>query len=242
MKRLLILLAVLSLIIPGVSWADKISELTALTTVATGDLFAVVDVSEPAAADQNKKITWGSLVGAPGAIGGTTPGLATFDNVTIGAVDPGGPGFNLSEVRIFIPWKSPCKSRPPDKLGAYIRQHPYIIVEDGSRRIRTAAAKPGVRHRARKVILQDLARYLTVEPVVPPPGRGDAENAREKENRNQSRPQNTLHHEFPLFPARANSCFVTKPKTVTSARTNARTHANQNRLRFREISSLSLLW
>jgi hypothetical protein len=44
----------------------KISDLTALTTPATGDLIPIVDISEAAAADKNKSITVGELLrGAP---------------------------------------------------------------------------------------------------------------------------------------------------------------------------------
>jgi len=39
----------------------KISDLTALTAPATGDLLPIVDISEAAAADKNKKITFGEL-------------------------------------------------------------------------------------------------------------------------------------------------------------------------------------
>ena len=40
----------------------KISDLTALTAPATGDLLPIVDISEAAAADKNKKITFGVFV------------------------------------------------------------------------------------------------------------------------------------------------------------------------------------
>ena len=40
----------------------KISDLTALTAPATGDLLPIVDISEAAAADKNKKITYGELL------------------------------------------------------------------------------------------------------------------------------------------------------------------------------------
>ena len=44
----------------------KISDLTALTAPASGDLLPIVDISEAAAADKNKKITLGTLLsGAP---------------------------------------------------------------------------------------------------------------------------------------------------------------------------------
>ena len=40
----------------------KISDLTSLTAPATGDLLPIVDISEAAAADKNKKITYGELL------------------------------------------------------------------------------------------------------------------------------------------------------------------------------------
>ena len=54
----------------------KISELTALTTPATGDLIPIVDISEVAAADKNKSITVGELLrGAPDGTA-AAPGFA----------------------------------------------------------------------------------------------------------------------------------------------------------------------
>lgn len=54
----------------------KISDLTALTTPATGDLLPIVDVSETAAADKNKKITVQELFkGVPDGTA-SAPGLA----------------------------------------------------------------------------------------------------------------------------------------------------------------------
>jgi hypothetical protein len=52
----------------------KISDLTALTATATGDLLPIVDISEAGAVDQNKKITIENLFkGIPGNVGiGTT--------------------------------------------------------------------------------------------------------------------------------------------------------------------------
>ena len=48
----------------------KISDLTALTATATGDLLPIVDISEAAAADKNKKITVENLFkGIPGNVG-----------------------------------------------------------------------------------------------------------------------------------------------------------------------------
>ena len=53
----------------------KISDLTALTAPVTGDLLPIVDISEAAAADKNKKITVEKLFqGIPGNVGvGVTP-------------------------------------------------------------------------------------------------------------------------------------------------------------------------
>ena len=48
----------------------KISDLTSLTAPATGDLLPIVDISEAAAADKNKKITFGELLASAPA--GTT--------------------------------------------------------------------------------------------------------------------------------------------------------------------------
>ena len=54
----------------------KISDLTALTTPATGDLLPIVDISEAAAADKNKSITVGELLrGAPDGTA-AAPGIA----------------------------------------------------------------------------------------------------------------------------------------------------------------------
>jgi hypothetical protein len=51
----------------------KISDLTALTAPATGDLLPIVDISEAVAADKNKKITYGELLSQrTGWIGSST--------------------------------------------------------------------------------------------------------------------------------------------------------------------------
>jgi hypothetical protein len=63
---------------------SKISELTALVTVATGDKLPIVDISDltDATTGTTKRITWGELMAAPGAIGGTTPAAGTFTTLT----------------------------------------------------------------------------------------------------------------------------------------------------------------
>jgi len=54
----------------------KISDLTALTAPATGDLLPIVDISEAAAADKNKKITFGELFASIPAGTAAAPGVA----------------------------------------------------------------------------------------------------------------------------------------------------------------------
>ena len=63
----------------------KISALTELTAPASGDLFPVVDISEAANADKNKKITYGTMFRAlpDGTVGAPSIGFAS-DNATSG--------------------------------------------------------------------------------------------------------------------------------------------------------------
>jgi hypothetical protein len=56
----------------------KISDLAALTAPATGDLLPIVDISEAAAADKNKKITYGELL-ASAAVGSAAAPSFSFD-------------------------------------------------------------------------------------------------------------------------------------------------------------------
>lgn len=75
----------------------KISELSALTVPATGDLLPIVDISDTsqAASGSTKKITFANLMATPPAIGGTTPNAGSFTtvdatgNVTISNSSPG---------------------------------------------------------------------------------------------------------------------------------------------------------
>jgi hypothetical protein len=57
----------------------KISDLTALTAPATGDLLPIVDISEVAAADKNKKITYGELLASAPAGSAAAPSFS-FDS------------------------------------------------------------------------------------------------------------------------------------------------------------------
>jgi hypothetical protein len=59
----------------------KISDLTALTAPATGDLLPIVDISEAAAADKNKKITYGELLASAPAGTAAAPSFS-FDGDT----------------------------------------------------------------------------------------------------------------------------------------------------------------
>ena len=81
MKRLWVwaLIAIFCLFMPSAVWGVAISDLPALTTVATGDMIAIVDVSPDP--DATSRITWGELMGAPGAIGGTTPAAGAFTSL-----------------------------------------------------------------------------------------------------------------------------------------------------------------
>lgn len=67
----------------------KISDLTALTTPATGDLLPIVDISEAAAADKNKKITFGELFASIPAGTAAAPSVAFEGYPGTGVYSPG---------------------------------------------------------------------------------------------------------------------------------------------------------
>jgi hypothetical protein len=67
----------------------KISDLTALTTPATGDLLPIVDISEAAAADKNKKITIGELFASIPAGTAAAPSIAFEGDANTGIYSPG---------------------------------------------------------------------------------------------------------------------------------------------------------
>ncbi len=66
----------------------KISDLTALTAPATGDLLPIVDISEAAAADKNKKITIGELFASIPLGTAAAPSIA-FEGDNTGIYSPG---------------------------------------------------------------------------------------------------------------------------------------------------------
>jgi hypothetical protein len=67
----------------------KISDLTALTAPATGDLLPIVDISEAAAADKNKKITYGELLANAPAGSAAAPSISFTSDPNTGIYSPG---------------------------------------------------------------------------------------------------------------------------------------------------------
>lgn len=92
MKHLWTLLVILGLMIPSSALGIKIAALPVLTTVASGDLLIVEDISEPVVADKTKQMTWGLLMAAPGPLGETTDDTGRFTylgiNVAAGSTYP----------------------------------------------------------------------------------------------------------------------------------------------------------
>ena len=73
----------------------KISDLTALTAPVTGDLLPIVDISEAAAADKNKKITYGTFLSSVPLGTAAAPSIAfTGDNT--GIYSPGADQLAIS--------------------------------------------------------------------------------------------------------------------------------------------------
>ena len=66
----------------------KISDLTALTAPATGDLLPIVDISEAAAADKNKKITFGELLSSAPAGSAAAPSFSFDADPNTGIFNP----------------------------------------------------------------------------------------------------------------------------------------------------------
>jgi hypothetical protein len=73
----------------------KISDLTALTAPATGDLLPIVDISEAAAADKNKKITYGELLASAPLGTAAAPSIA-FEGDNTGIYSPGADQLAIS--------------------------------------------------------------------------------------------------------------------------------------------------
>ena len=67
----------------------KISDLTALTAPAAGDLLPIVDISEAAAADKNKKITYGTFLSSVLLGTAAAPSIAFTGDTNTGIYSPG---------------------------------------------------------------------------------------------------------------------------------------------------------
>jgi len=63
----------------------KISELTNLVIPASGDEFAIVDISEADVNDRTKRITVSNLMASPGPIGGSNSDSAVFTTLELAA-------------------------------------------------------------------------------------------------------------------------------------------------------------
>jgi hypothetical protein len=74
----------------------KISDLTALTAPATGDLLPIVDISEAAAADKNKKITFGELFASIPLGTAAAPSVAFEGDSNTGIYSPGADQLAIS--------------------------------------------------------------------------------------------------------------------------------------------------
>ena len=67
----------------------KISDLIALTAPVTGDLLPIVDISEAAAADKNKKITYGTFLSSVPLGTAAAPSIAFTGDINTGIHSPG---------------------------------------------------------------------------------------------------------------------------------------------------------
>ena len=83
----------------------KISDLTALTAPATGDLLPIVDISEAAAADKNKKITYGELLASAPDGSAAAPSFSFDSDPNTGIYSPGADQVAIStggSGRLFV--------------------------------------------------------------------------------------------------------------------------------------------
>ena len=74
----------------------KISDLTALTAPAVGDLLPIVDISEALAADKNKRITLGTLLGGAPLGSAAAPTFAFSGDSNTGIYSPGADQLAIS--------------------------------------------------------------------------------------------------------------------------------------------------
>jgi hypothetical protein len=74
----------------------KITDLAALTAPATGDLLPIVDISEAAAADKNKKITFGELLSSAPDGSAAAPSFSFDSDPNTGIYSPGADQLAIS--------------------------------------------------------------------------------------------------------------------------------------------------
>ena len=74
----------------------KISDLTALTAPVTGDLLPIVDISEAAASDKNKKITYGTFLSSVPLGTAAAPSIAFTGDTNTGIYSPGADQLAIS--------------------------------------------------------------------------------------------------------------------------------------------------
>ena len=83
----------------------KTSDLTALTAPAVGDLLPIVDISEAAAADKNKRITLGTLLGGAPLGTAAAPSIAFTGDSNTGIYSPGADQLAIATAgtgRVFV--------------------------------------------------------------------------------------------------------------------------------------------
>jgi hypothetical protein len=83
----------------------KITDLAALTAPATGDLLPIVDISEAAAADKNKKITFGELLSSAPDGSAAAPSFSFDSDPNTGIYSPGADQVAIStggSGRLFV--------------------------------------------------------------------------------------------------------------------------------------------
>ena len=83
----------------------KISDLTALTAPVTSDLLQIVDISEAAAADKNKKITYGTFLSSAPLGTAAAPSFAFTGDSNTGIYSPGADQVAISTSgtgRVFV--------------------------------------------------------------------------------------------------------------------------------------------
>jgi hypothetical protein len=116
----------------------KISDLTALTAPATGDLLPIVDISEAAAADKNKKITYGELLASAPAGSAAAPSFSFDGDPNSGLYSAGADQVAISTNgtgRVFVNASGNVgvgNSAPGSLLTVRSASSPTITVENNT--------------------------------------------------------------------------------------------------------------